>query len=135
MNTEDVKYIAVHCADTPEGRVFTAADIDAWHKLRGFSKIGYHFVVRLDGTIEKGRDLDEVGAHVKGYNRSSIGVCYIGGANGKDTRTQEQKISLVYLLGFLKRVFKNAEVVGHNQFPGVKKTCPNFNPKNEYSTI
>lgn len=135
MNPETVKHIVIHCADTNPDQDFTAADVNRWHKLRGFKKIGYHFVIKLDGTIEPGRQLNEQGAHVKGYNKKSVGVCYIGGANGEDTRTNPQKISMVYLVGMLKRMFVNAEVVGHYQFNGVTKTCPNFNPKNEYKFI
>ena len=97
-----INQIAVHCTATKEGVKVIMADIDAWHKDRGFKKqklsghyCGYHYVVALDGSIMCGRDLSEVGAHVKNYNTPSIGVCYVGGLdkNGKekDTRTPEQK--------------------------------------------
>lgn len=135
MKAETVKYIVCHCADTPAGREFNAADIDTWHKLRGFNKIGYHWVILLDGTIEQGRQLNEVGAGVKGFNKSAIHICYIGGANCKDTRTDKQKTSLIYLIGMLKRMCVNAVVVGHRDFPNVAKSCPNFNPKFEYLLI
>ena len=84
--------IIIHCAATPEGKAFTVADIDAWHKKRGFKCIGYHFVIYLDGSVHEGRALEEAGAHCLGHNANSIGICYIGGcaADGKtpkDTRT------------------------------------------------
>lgn len=90
-----INQIIVHCSATPEGKNFNANDIDRWHKERGFDCIGYHYVIDLDGTIEKGRPIEKVGAHVKGHNSNSIGVCYIGGlaSDGKtpkDTRTVEQ---------------------------------------------
>ena len=81
-----VMYLILHCAATPEGKSFTAKDIDKMHKQRGFKKIGYHYVIDLDGTIEKGRAENEIGAHCIGYNSKSIGICYIGGL-AKDSKT------------------------------------------------
>lgn len=71
--------IIIHCSATRAGQDFTAADIDRWHRQRGFRSIGYHFVVRLDGTVEPGRDVALDGAHCTGWNHRSIGICYIGG--------------------------------------------------------
>ena len=71
--------IIIHCSATRAGQDFTAADIDRWHRARGFRSIGYHFVIRLDGTIEPGRDVSLDGAHCTGWNRRSIGICYVGG--------------------------------------------------------
>ena len=90
-----ISEIIVHCAATPEGKAFTVADIDAWHRKRGFRCIGYHFVIYLDGSVHEGRAIEEVGAHCLGHNANSIGICYIGGCatNGKtpkDTRTEAQ---------------------------------------------
>lgn len=92
--------IIVHCSATPEGRPFTVSDIDQWHRSRGFAQIGYHYVVYLDGTIHQGRPVEIAGAHCKGHNANSIGVCYIGGCTAdnkhpKDTRTPEQKLALL----------------------------------------
>ena len=91
----NVNEIIIHCSATPEGRNFKASDIDHWHRQRGFKKIGYHYVIDLDGTIEVGRDEDEIGAHCVGHNRESLGICYIGGLDcnlkPKDTRTEAQK--------------------------------------------
>ena len=71
--------IIVHCSATKAGQDFTAADIDRWHRERGFNGIGYHYVIRLDGRLEKGREIDLAGAHSKGWNERSVGICYIGG--------------------------------------------------------
>ena len=71
-----IKQIIVHCSATKEGQDFKAKDIKRWHFERGFSDIGYHYVVDLDGTIEEGRSLELIGAHTKGQNRDSIGICY-----------------------------------------------------------
>lgn len=88
--------IVIHCADTPKGKHFDIKDIRKWHvEERGWSDVGYHYVILLDGTIELGRPLETPGAHVKNHNSKSIGICYIGGANGEDTRTTQQKASLV----------------------------------------
>lgn len=91
--------IVIHCSATPEGRVVTAADIDKMHReQRGFRCIGYHRFIRLDGTVERGRPDDQIGAHVEGHNADTLGICYAGGLdkNGKakDTRTQSQKVAL-----------------------------------------
>ncbi|MCC2978819.1 N-acetylmuramoyl-L-alanine amidase [Sphingomonas sp. IC4-52] len=102
--------------------------------------MGYHFVVLLDGTIERGRPIGTVGAHVAGHNSTTIGICYIGGvaADGrapKDTRTPAQKAALLQLLGELKRRYPKADVRGHRDFPKVAKACPSFDAKREYAGL
>lgn len=128
--------IVVHCAATPAGADFDIEDIRKWHvDERGWSDVGYHYVILLDGTIQLGRNLDVVGAHVAGHNLNSIGICYIGGSNGEDTRTDEQKESLEFLLNTLKRIFKKASILGHRDYEGVAKSCPSFDAKEEYKNI
>ena len=127
-----IREIIVHCSATPEGKAFTVAEIDDWQKKRGFRCIGYHFVIYLDGSVHKGRAIEEVGAHCLGHNANSIGICYIGGcaADGKtpkDTRTEAQKKSLVRLITELRRRFPNASVHGHSEFAA--KACPSLNVK------
>ena len=139
MNLGRVTKIIVHCSATREGDdSVTASVIDTWHKSRGFKKIGYHFVVLMDGTIELGRMINEVGAHVQGHNDDSIGICYIGGVEKdgrtpKDTRTYEQKESLIVLIKTLKKTFPDAAVYGHRDFAA--KACPSFDAKSEYSRL
>ncbi|MDL2303208.1 N-acetylmuramoyl-L-alanine amidase [Dysgonomonas sp. OttesenSCG-928-D17] len=129
-----INKIILHCSATKEGQNFTTADIDRWHKQRGFAKIGYHFVIYLDGSLHKGRDISEIGAHAQGQNSNSIGICYIGGLdfNGKakDTRTDAQKASLVKLVAELKEQFPDATIHGHNEF--ANKACPCFDVKKEF---
>lgn len=129
----EIKRIIIHCSATPEGRNVTAADIDRWHRRRGFRSIGYHFVIGLDGYIEVGRKLNEAGAHCAGFNRTSIGICCVGGVdrNGvpKDTRTQAQREALVRLVKQLKAEFPLATVHGHNEFAA--KACPSFNVRTD----
>lgn len=138
-NPRKVKYLIVHCSATKAGQDFRAKDIDAWHKQRGFTSIGYHYVVDLDGKVEPGRAEILPGAHCKGYNYNSIGVCYIGGLdeNGtpKDTRTDKQKASLLSLLNDLRKKYPDAVIVGHKDMPNVHKACPCFNAKHEYASI
>ena len=135
-----IKYLVVHCSATPEGRAHTAKDIDTWHRQRGFNEIGYNYVILLDGTVELGRDVDKIPAHVEGHNIDSIGICYIGGIDKntlepKDTRTPAQKEALVKLLKELKELYPNAVIQGHRDFAGVKKACPSFDAKDEYKKI
>ena len=112
-----IKYIVVHCSATREGQVITAKDIDRMHRQRGFSGIGYHRFIRLDGTVERGRDDDIPGAHVQGHNMDSIGICYAGGIDAagkaKDTRTQAQKASLLKVINEYTVKHPNAKVLGH----------------------
>ena len=133
-----INEIIVHCTATPEGKDFKAKDIDRWHKERGWKKIGYHYVIDLDGKIEKGRGENEVGAHCSGRNAHSIGVVYVGGLakdgkTPKDTRTEAQKEALWKILISLIIKYPNATIHGHNEFSS--KACPCFNVKEEYKDI
>jgi len=114
--------IIIHCAATPNGRIHTAADIDAWHKAQGWTKIGYHFVICVDGSVEEGRMVSEVGSHAKGFNASSVSICLIG----TDKFTPAQWHSLKTLVSWLKDQFPAAAVMGHRDLPEVKKSCPGF---------
>ena len=129
--------IIIHCTATIEGKDFRAKDIDKWHKQRGWKGIGYHYVIDLDRTIEKGRPESEIGAHTVGHNRYSIGVVYVGGLdkNGKpkDTRTEEQKEALLEILRQLLSKYPKATIHGHNEF--AKKACPCFDVQKEYDII
>ena len=122
--------IILHCSATKENADFSISDIDRWHRERGFKKVGYHFVIRLDGTIEEGRKENEIGSHCKGHNNKSIGICYIGGLDKdgkpKDTRTEEQKESLYHLVGklLLKHDIPISSIHTHNEF--ANKACPCF---------
>lgn len=136
--SRDIKEIIVHCAATPEGKNFTVKDIDKWHKQRGFTCIGYHYVIYLDGSIHTGRNLNLSGAHCTNHNSKSIGVCYIGGVakdgkTPKDTRTQAQKDSLIALLKELKAMFPKAKIHGHREF--ANKACPSFDVSVEYKNL
>lgn len=122
----------MHCAATPEGKDYTVADIDRWHRARGFNGIGYHYVIYRDGSVHPGRPVEQQGAHCTGRNAWSIGVCYIGGcaADGKspkDTRTTAQKAALEALVRKLLKQYPGATVHGHNEF--AVKACPSFDVK------
>lgn len=124
-------YIAIHCADTPAHLNIGVKEIRGWHLQKGWKDVGYHFVIRRDGTVETGRPLNAIGSHVAGYNTESIGICLVGGqgANGtaEDNFTVQQKFSLELVVRGLKKVYPNAIVQGHRDFPGVTKACPSFN--------
>ena len=133
-----INKIIIHCTATPEGRAHTVSDVDRWHKERGFSEIGYHYLIGLNGEIWKGRSIEKVGAHTTGYNTNSIGIAYVGGMtedmkSAKDTRTTEQKESLLKLLTELKATYKDAKIYGHRNF--ANKACPSFDAKKEYREI
>lgn len=136
--------IIVHCTATPEGRDFTVDDVRRWHTTpvskggRGWSDIGYHYVIGRHGELWEGRDVDISGAHCSGHNSNSIGVCYVGGMDAKnkepkDTRTLQQKAVLLSLLMDLRRIYPNAKIHGHRDF--ANKKCPSFDATSEYRKI
>ena len=138
LNKRNINEIIVHCSATAEGKDFTTAQIKQWHLARGFSDIGYHWVIYRDGSIHPGRDESKIGAHCSGHNSYSIGVCYIGGCASdgrtpKDTRTEAQKASLLKLLKELKLRYPKATIHGHREY--ANKACPSFDAKKEYSNI
>lgn len=126
--------IIIHCSATPEGKDYTVAQIREWHTLpkpkgNGWLDIGYHFVIYRDGSIHAGRPVEQPGAHCKGHNADSIGICYIGGcaADGKtpkDTRTPEQRVAMERLVRGLLKEYSGVTVHGHNEFAA--KECPCF---------
>lgn len=129
-----INEIIIHCSATPEGRDYTVADIDRWHKARGWRGIGYHYVIYRDGSVHAGRPVEQIGAHCTGHNANSIGVCYIGGvaADGKtpkDTRTPAQRIALRKLVEELRAKYPGATIHGHREF--ARKACPSFDVQTE----
>ena len=126
-----VDYIVIHCAATRPSQDIGAKEIRRWHKERGWFDIGYHYVIRRDGTVERGRPDDRPGAHVRGYNHRSLGIVYVGGVakDGKtpeDNRTPEQIAVLTALVERLTTEYPEAEVIGHRDLPNVRKACPSF---------
>ena len=133
-----ISFFIIHCSAVRPNQSSSAADIDRWHRARGFNSIGYHFVVRRDGSIETGRPMEKVGAHCLNRNAHSIGICYEGGldANGKpaDTRTPQQREALRKLLQQLHEQFPKAIIAGHNMFNPMK-ACPCFDAMREYADL
>lgn len=131
-----INEIIIHCTATPEGRECTVDEIRRWHRQRGFSDIGYHYIVHLNGDLDFGRNVDISGAHCLNHNAHSIGVVYVGGVakdgrTPKDTRTQEQKATLASLLLDLRKLYPKATIHGHRDF--ANKACPSFDATKEYS--
>lgn len=127
--------VVIHCADTPNGSRHTASDIDDWHRQRGFRRaarnlelqqpslkcIGYHAVIETDGSVVPGRHVREIGAHVTGMNRNSVGVCLVG----RDAFTLAQWDALRTLVDQWEQIMPIARVAGHREF-NPHKTCPGF---------
>tara|TARA_B100001059_G_C17766433_1_gene545866 strand:+ start:821 stop:1255 length:435 start_codon:yes stop_codon:yes gene_type:complete len=128
---EETNKIIIHCSATKPSMDTDATDIDRWHRERGWLKIGYHFVIKRDGTIEEGRNVDEVGAHAKGHNSTSVSVCMIGGVSEDDVQVAEnnfmdsQWTSLESVVDTLVHKYPDADVIGHNDISD--KECPSFN--------
>ena len=134
-----VTLIIVHCSAVKPDQQSSAAQIDTWHRQRGFQLgIGYHYVIRRDGTREMGRPEYMVGAHCQGHNKYSIGVCYEGGLDNDgrpaDTRTEAQRQALRQLLRELKQRYPRALIVGHHDLNPMK-ACPCFDAAHEYAGI
>lgn len=128
MRPENIRYIIIHCAATKPSQDIGAAEIRRWHRKQGWKDIGYHHVIRRDGTVEPGRPEDRAGAHAKGYNSVSIGVCLVGGLDEagrpEPTYTPEQWHSLAALTRELHSRYPDAEIIGHNNVAA--KDCPCF---------
>lgn len=144
--------IIIHCSATPDGKDYTVDDIRRWHKQRGYSDVGYHYIVYRNGQLVQGRDINVIGAHAAGHNAHSVGICYIGGMSAdnsrpEDTRTLRQKARLLSLLVDLRKLYPNARIVGHRDLSEDKngngiiepsewmKACPSFDAKSEYHRI
>jgi N-acetyl-anhydromuramyl-L-alanine amidase AmpD len=134
-----ITLIVIHCSAVRPDQTSSAAQIDTWHRQRGFHLgIGYHYVIRRNGEIEAGRPEYLVGAHCKNHNAHSIGVCYEGGLDIRgqpaDTRTEAQKKTLLSLLRALKVDYPNALIVGHHDLNPLK-ACPCFDAVQEYKNL
>jgi N-acetyl-anhydromuramyl-L-alanine amidase AmpD len=131
-----ITLIVIHCSAVKPDQQSSAAQIDSWHRQRGFHLgIGYHYVIRRDGTLEMGRPEYMVGAHCKNHNQHSIGVCYEGGLNARgdpaDTRTPQQRETLRQLINELRERYPKAIVVGHHNLNPLK-ACPCFDAVKEF---
>lgn len=132
-----INEIIIHCSDTPPSHNWGVKEIRACHLQRGFTDAGYHYIIKQNGEIERGRPLYRIGAHCRGHNAHSIGICYIGGQNSEgkrtDTRTKAQKESLLKLITKLTILYR-CKTAGHHDYD-INKLCPCFDAKNEYSNI
>lgn len=123
--------IVLHCSASRPSADTQAKDIDRQHRKQGWLKIGYHFVITRDGVLQTGRSLDEVGAHVAGFNHRSIGICLAGGVKESDGVTPENNFTpaqwtvLSVLLAELRESYPTAKVVGHYEL-NPNKACPSF---------
>ena len=134
MKRRATNWIVIHCSATRAIMDIGAKDIRRWHQQKGWKDIGYAWVIRRDGTVERGRDQDEIGSHVKGHNADSVGVCLVGGLNDETWQpeanfTRAQWSSLETLVRTLSKRYPQAKVLGHRDFAGVHKACPCFDAK------
>ena len=131
------KYIIIHCSATPSTLDIGKEEIDKWHRQRGWFGIGYHFVIRRNGTVEVGRPVMDVGAHAQGYNAVSVGVCLVGGVDSsmkpENNFTHQQWEALTRLLKDLKKRFPEAKIIGHNEV--ANKACPSFDVQKWKATV
>jgi len=129
--------LILHCTATRFDHDVTIDDIRVWHVARGWKREGYHFLIRLDGTIERGRPVDMIGAHAKGFNRTSLGLAYAGGidkdGNATNTMSRDQTDAMFVLIDSLAVVFGQLKLIGHNDVTD-RKTCPNFDVSEWWSS-
>ena len=123
---KNVRLLVVHCSDTPNSQNLSALDIHKMHLKFGWNGIGYHKVIKRSGKVENGRPEFWMGAHVKGKNNISLGVCLIG----RNKFTTQQYSSLERILKSWKSLYPDAKIVGHRDTGNTNKTCPNFDVKN-----
>ena len=133
----ELERIILHCTATRAGEQINVKQIDKWNRDRGWSEIGYHYVLYADGTIATGRDIRKKGAHVKGHNHDSVGVAYVGGLDKnktpKDTMTMQQEMAFLHLVNSLRVVFGAMSVHGHNEYSS--KACPSFDVQEKYKFL
>ena len=132
-----ITLIVIHCSAVKPVQQSSAAQIDSWHRQRGYHLgIGYHYVIRRNGDIEPGRPEWMVGAHCLNHNKYSIGVCYEGGLDARgqpaDTRTAEQKSAMRNLLEDLHKRHPRAVIVGHRDLSH-DRDCPCFDAVSEFA--
>ncbi len=127
-----IKYIVLHCTATPQTATIESIK-NHWKNVLHWKSPGYHYMIKPNGEIVNTLSIDKVSNGVAGYNTPSINISYIGGVNSQnkavDNRTEAQKQSQIKLLKELKKQFPNAEILGHRDFPNVKKDCPSFDVK------
>lgn len=125
---EATNAIFVHCSATKPRQDVGVRDIRQWHKERGFLDVGYHFIIKRDGTVEDGRDVNAVGSHARGHNHNSVGVCLVGGIDEKGRHeanfTPQQMSSLRTLLEVLMDKYPSAVLKAHHDV--APKACPSF---------
>ena len=125
LEKNNIKYLVVHCSDTNDNKNISSLEIHKMHIGFGWNGVGYHKIICRNGDIENGRPEYWVGAHARGYNEISLGVCLIG----KKEFTEMQFESLEKVLRSWKKKYPTTEIIGHNSISDTKKTCPNFDIK------
>ncbi|WP_294478642.1 N-acetylmuramoyl-L-alanine amidase [uncultured Bacteroides sp.] len=136
----EIKLLVIHCSATRCNAPFSVEQLRLCHLQRGFTDIGYHFYITRNGELHHCRPVSEPGAHVRGFNRHSIGICYEGGLDEEgrptDTRTQAQRLSLIDLLTILRYQYPEAQILGHYQLSAkINKARPVFNAQKEYANL
>jgi N-acetyl-anhydromuramyl-L-alanine amidase AmpD len=130
LDPQAVIHFAIHCSATQAKADIGVTEITRMHRERGFLTVGYHYVIRRNGKVEKGRPDTAIGAHVQGWNDKSLGICLVGGitkdGKAEDNFTLEQYAALAQLLINLRKKFPKATPRGHRDFPNVRKDCPCF---------
>ena len=133
-----INFIVIHCSATRCNRTYSVTQLIRDHARR-FGFTGYHYYITRDGETYQTRHENLVGAHARGYNKHSLGVCYEGGlderGNPDDTRTEAQKHSLYELLKELTAEYPQARIMGHCELPRVAKKCPCYFPSKEYAEL
>jgi len=119
---KEVRYIVVHASDTPADKDIGVEEIRLMHLRRGWFDIGYHYVIRRDGSLENGRPMDRPGAHARGFNHLSLGVCLVG----QGDFTDKQYATLADLVMGLVDMHADAQVLGYRDLPNVNNSSPGF---------
>ena len=143
---ENTELIVIHCAATPPSMDIGVEEIRRWHLKKGWTDIGYHYVIRRDGTVEVGRNNRVQGAHAKGYNHESVSICLVGGvaeekpkgakyAPAEDNFTPIQYRRLYELIKEMQAMFPDAALLGHRDLPNISKDCPSFDVRRWFSAL
>ena len=120
----EIDTLIVHCSATPPDMDVGVAEIDRWHKDRGWDECGYHIIIRRSGEIEYGRNIEKQGAHAYGHNAGSVGVCMIGGVNTHNVPDANFSFKQYKALISVIDDFRECDVIGHRDVSD--KACPSF---------
>ena len=134
---EQINSIVIHCTKTPPAQNIGLEELYRLHRKQGMLDVSYHYIIKIDGSLQKGRQDNTQGAHTQGHNKDSLAICLVGGVNSRgkpeDTYTLAQYVTLASVVQVLTCQHPAAEVLGHQDYPNCNTACPSFDVRTWYA--